>query len=139
MTTSQTTPAKKRKAPSKAAPKASAPKAAAKKKIFSTDILFTAEPIHGQEPTPPFIWVDYPQEGEKLLGPTYVIRLGIGGADSVEIAIDKGPWQPCRFTAGYWWYDWDNIAQGKHTLVARMKTSDGKTYRTPPRSCAFKP
>ena len=87
------------------------------------ETLFTKEPNPFQTPTAPYIWIDFPTQSETLRGPAYNVRLGVGGADLVEISIDKSPWLPCRLTSGYWWYDWTNIAPGKHTLVARMRTA----------------
>jgi hypothetical protein len=102
------------------------------------EVLFKEQPNPYHKPQPPFIWIDHPQQNERLRGPVYVIRLGVGGADSVEIAIDQAPWQKCRQTSGYWWFDWSAIAPGKHTLVARMKTADSRWYKTPPRTCDYK-
>jgi hypothetical protein len=99
------------------------------------EILFTQEPNPFKAAEPPFIWIDFPAQNETLQGPDYHVRLGVGGADLVEISIDKSPWLPCRLTSGYWWYDWSNIAPGKHALVARMRTSDNRWFKTPPRAC----
>jgi hypothetical protein len=63
----------------------------------------------------------------------------VGGAQHTELSIDGGVWQNCRLTSGYWWYDWSGIQPGRHTLVARMRTSDGRWYRTPPRTCERRP
>jgi hypothetical protein len=103
------------------------------------EILFTQEPNPYRQPAPPFIWIDFPIQNEVLRAPTYVIRLGVGGTDLVEISIDKSPWLPCRLTSGYWWYDWATIARGKHTLVARMRTPDGRWFKTPLRQCDYRP
>lgn len=103
------------------------------------EILFTQEPNPHRQPEPPYIWIDYPQQAEVLRGPQYVIRLGVGGADLVEISLDKGAWLPCRLTAGYWWYDWSAITPGAHTLVARMRTPDGRWFKTPLRACEYRP
>lgn len=103
------------------------------------EILFKDLPNPFQTPIPPYIWIDHPQDGERLQGPVYVIRLGVGGADAVELSVDKGPWAECRLTSGYWWYDWEGIAPGKHTLVARMRAPDGRWFRTPPCRLEYKP
>ena len=95
--------------------------------------LFSQEPNPFQSPEPPYIWIDHPSQNEVLTWPSYNVRLGVGGADLVEISIDKSPWLPCRLTSGYWWYDWSDITSGKHTLVARMRTSGNRWYKTPPR------
>ena len=122
----------------KAARKASGFARAIKRAVTSDaaeEILFTDEPNPFRQPVSPYIWIDHPTQNEKLQASTYVIRLGVGGADAVEISFDKGNWLPCRYASGYWWYDWNNISTGKHTLVARMHTSDGRWYKTPPRNC----
>src|ERR1039457_5616322 len=92
------------------------------------EIQFTDEPNPFKAPAAPYIWIDHPTQNEILLGPQYNIRLGVGGADLVEISIDKSPWLPCRLASGYWWYDWSKIARGKHQLVARMRASDGRWF-----------
>ncbi|MFA5976243.1 MAG: hypothetical protein WC859_08800 [Elusimicrobiota bacterium] len=127
-------------------------KATARKSVVSTgrasvskaasapvEILFKELPNPFQTAEPPYIWIDHPQQKEMLSGPTYVIRLGVGGAETVELSIDKGNWLPCRLTSGYWWFDWHAITPGKHTLVARMRTPEGTWYKTPPRSCDYRP
>src|SRR5688500_4716783 len=96
-----------------------------------SEILFTVEADPSKTPQPPYIWIDHPQQGERLLGPVYVVRLGVGGAEQVEICVDGGVWQPCRLTSGYWWFDWSKIRPGRHTLTARMQTTDGRWFRTP--------
>jgi hypothetical protein len=111
--------------------------AAAGPVVTPTEILFKELPNPYKPAQPPFIWIDHPQQNERLQGPTYVIRLGVGGADAVELSIDKASWTPCRLTSGYWWFDWENIARGKHTLIARMRTSSGTWYRTPPRTVEY--
>jgi hypothetical protein len=102
------------------------------------ETLFEQEPNPFRAAVPPFIWIDFPTQSETLFAPTYVIRLGVGGADLVEISIDKSPWLPCRLTSGYWWYDWSAIAPGKHQLVARMRTSGNQWFKTPPRLCTYR-
>src|ERR1019366_449379 len=94
------------------------------------ETLFTQEPNPFKAPVAPYIWIDYPVQNETLTGPHYNVRLGVGGANLVEISIDKGPWLPCRLTSGYWWYDWSQIALGKHTLVARIRTPDNQWFKT---------
>jgi hypothetical protein len=116
----------------------SAAKAATVRVRGPVEILFTQEPNPYRQPEPPYIWIDFPTQLEALLAPAYVVRLGVGGADLVEISIDKSAWLPCRLTSGYWWYDWSNIAHGKHTLVARMRTPDGRWFKTPLRQCEFR-
>ena len=101
----------------------------------SVEILFTEEPNPAKTPIPPYVWIDYPTEDAQLEGPTYVVRLGVGGADAVEISIDQSPWLPCRFASGYWWYDWAHVAPGEHTLVSRIRTSDNRWFKTPARRC----
>lgn len=103
------------------------------------EILFDQLPNPYHPPVAPYVWIDYPEQNERLLGPIYNIRMGIGGAEQADIAIDGGSWQACELRSGYWWYDWTNIQPGKHTLVARMRTADGRWYRTPVRNCEYRP
>lgn len=127
-------PAAKRKTASRqpAAKRPTAPRSG------PTEILFAEEPNPFHPPIPPYIWIDYPQPGERLLNRGYVVRLGVGGAETVQISIDKEPWLPCRLTSGYWWYDWSGYGRGKHTLAARMRAGDGRWFKTPPRICEYR-
>jgi hypothetical protein len=129
------TDAPKRKSARKTQASRTAPKRAAAAR--PEEILFEELPNPLRTPQPPYVWIDFPTEGERLSAPTYVIRLGAGGADSVELSINKGPWRHCRLTSGYWWYDWADIPRGKHTLVARIHTPQGAWYRTPPRKLHY--
>lgn len=136
--TSTSTKGRKTKSPRKTSGVASA-RSAAPSSAAPAEILFEELPNPFHQPVPPYIWIDFPEQGERLLGPIYNIRLGVGGADQVEISIDDGVWQDCRLTSGYWWYDWSAIRPGRHTLVARMRTADGRWYRTPNRNCEYRP
>jgi hypothetical protein len=99
--------------------------------------LYDTQPNPYHPPVAPYLWIDYPQQQETLHAPDYVIRLGIGGAEAVELSIDDGDWQACRANSGYWWHDWANISTGPHKLVARMRTPEGIWYRTPSRDCYY--
>jgi hypothetical protein len=107
-------------------------KAAAPKPVYA-ETVYDQLPNPYHAPVAPYLWIDHPQQKEMLHAAEYVIRLGIGGAELVELSIDNGEWQRCRSNSGYWWYDWNSIAPGEHTLVARMKTFDGAWFRTPER------
>lgn len=136
--TAEAAPSKASKRKTRKAPiKSSAAKPAAPS--GPSEILFKELPNPYQTPEPPFIWIDFPQQSERLFEATYVVRLGVGGAEQVEISIDNGPWLDCRLTSGYRWFDWNGIEPGKHTLVARMRTSDGRVFRTPARACEYRP
>lgn len=128
----------KKKTSRKASSRSSSSKPVPVRHTGPIEILFTQEPTPHREPQPPYIWIDFPTQSENLTSPTYVIRLGVGGADLVEISIDKGPWVPCRLTSGYWWYDWAAIAPGSHTMAARMRTPDGRWFKTPIRQCDYR-
>ncbi len=117
----------------------SAPKRVVSRRPAIVEILFTTEANPFREPIPPYVWIDYPTESEILRAPAYAIRLGVGGADLVEISINKGAWLPCRLTSGYWWYDWTLKSPGKQTLVVRMRATDGRWFKTPTRTCQYRP
>ena len=46
----------------------------------SGEIVFADLPNPYHKPQPPFIWIDHPQEQERLSGPVSVVRLGVGVA-----------------------------------------------------------
>ena len=77
--------------------------------------------------------VDYPQADEVVTSPDYTIRIGAIEATHVEVSIDETPWQPCRFSAGYWWYDWSGYLPGKHQVMAQAHTEDGQSVASRPR------
>ena len=74
----------------------------------------------------PAIVIDYPKTGERINSNHYSIRIGTTQGNWVEISINKGSWQKCRESNGYFWYDWYGAQPGKHILVARLKSSDEK-------------
>src|SRR5262245_37882611 len=80
---------KARKGSSARAQMAAASRSLGSRASGPVETLFTQEPDTSKEPIPPYIWIDFPTEREVLLGPLYNIRLGVGGADLVEISIDK--------------------------------------------------
>ena len=131
----------KRKAKGKSATSSSGTlrSAARRSAAEPVEIIFKDQPNPHQTPQPPYILIDHPQQNERLRGSVYVVRLGVGGAETVEISIDGEPWRPCRLTSGYWWFDWSGIRLGKHTLTARMRTFDGRIFRTPTRTCDYRP
>jgi len=114
-------------------------RSAAGPRMAPGETVFQDLPSPYHAPVAPYIWIDHPQQNERLRAPIYVIRIGVGGARHVEISLDDGSWQNCRLNSGYWWYDWSAIPPGKHTLVARMWTQDGRAWRTPPRTCEYRP
>ena len=78
--------------------------------------------------------LDYPRQDEKITSPVYVFRIGTSGdAERVELSINKGPWQPCRHAAGYWWYDWSGYLKGRHQAVVRTWTKSGQEVASAPR------
>jgi len=78
--------------------------------------------------------LDHPQQGEKITAPAYTFRIGTSGdITQVEISIDQGPWQTCRHSVGYWWYDWSSYLVGRHQAVARAKAKDGQMITLEPR------
>ncbi|MBU2574884.1 MAG: hypothetical protein KKH28_12485 [Elusimicrobia bacterium] len=71
--------------------------------------------------------LDHPQQGEKITAPHYTFRVGtFGDIKRVEISINKGPWQACRHSVGYWWYDWSGYKGGRYQAVVKAWTKDGQ-------------
>ena len=73
--------------------------------------------------------IDYPQEKETISCPEYTIRVGPVNSSVVEVSIDGGEWNICRFAEGYWWFDWANYPAGKHKITARVRSDKGKTLK----------
>jgi len=77
--------------------------------------------------------LDHPQQGEKITSPQYTFRVGaVGDMERVEISVNEGPWQVCRYSVGYWWYDWSGYAAGRYQAAARARTRDGRLLTTDP-------
>jgi len=73
--------------------------------------------------------VDFPQEGESVSSPHYTFRIRAAlNAEKVEVCVDGSPWQLCRYSAGFWWYDWAGYSAGEHELVARILPFDSRNY-----------
>ncbi len=86
-----------------------------------------------------YVVVDHPQEGEIISGLHYAIRIGASDNGSVEIAFDCGEWQPCRASAGYWWFDWGYFTPGIHKIAVRLRDAEGGTIKkTPAVKCEVK-
>src|SRR5262245_44207967 len=78
--------------------------------------------------------LDYPRHNEKIKSKHYSFRIGVPGlVKIVEIAINRGPWQACRHSVGYWWYDWSGYKPGKYQAVIRAQTAEGERIFSEPR------
>ena len=79
------------------------------------------------------VTLDYPVNAEKITAPGYTLRAGtVGDAERVEISIDQGDWRPCRYSVGYWWYDWGGYAEGRHRAEVRACLKNGRTLTDGP-------
>lgn len=76
-----------------------------------------------------YVVIDYPTQSEVINSSDYTIRIGAPEDFSVEISINYGDWQSCRYSVGFWWFDWGNYNQGLHNIVARIKNSKGKVIK----------
>ncbi|MDD5210566.1 MAG: hypothetical protein PHV36_14345 [Elusimicrobiales bacterium] len=93
-----------------------------------TEIAKTKEAV---KPAGARAMLDHPQQGEKITAPQYTFRIGtIGDIELVAISINNGPWQPCRNSSGYWWYDWAGYTAGKYQAEAKAQTKDGRVFTT---------
>src|SRR5438270_5168402 len=73
--------------------------------------------------------VDFPQEGERISSSHYTFRIRAPlNAEKVEVCIDGSPWQLCRYSASFWWYDWSGYSAGEHELVARILPFDSRNH-----------
>lgn len=104
-------------------------KAGASKKTKTTALKQTVKPPRE------YIVIDFPREGEIIYNTSYCIRLGVGENTHVEISINGGPWKSCRYSVGFWWFDWSGYGSGRNTIVARVLTPSGNLLQTPSRTC----
>ncbi len=80
--------------------------------------------------------IEYPRENEKVMPGHYAVRVTGYPGDQVQLSINKGEFQDCRFGAGHFWFDWYPVKSGKYTLVARLKKGGkGKAVSSTPRVC----
>lgn len=70
--------------------------------------------------------IDYPGAGETVAGPEYAVRICAAGAEQVEVSIDHGRWMPCRFAAGFWWFDWSGYGSGIHQIRTQVYAEGGR-------------
>ena len=78
--------------------------------------------------------IEYPQQGESVVSPTYTMRVAAPAAvEALDLSIDQGPWLPCRKDVGYWWYDWSDYADGQHEIIARVRGHNGRWRMSAPR------
>ncbi len=88
--------------------------------------------------------IDYPKENEVITSLHYAIRITSSENSNVEISINNGPWNPCRYSHDgsgnwYWWFDWSNYVKGPHKLIARVKNANGRVIKKSEiRSCIIK-
>jgi hypothetical protein len=82
-----------------------------------------------------YVEIDYPTNMETITSRYYGIRIGTSPCDRVDISIDDQPWQTCRHSVGYWWYDWTNYTPGTHQMVARLSTRTGEYLISKRRRC----
>ncbi|MDR1243783.1 MAG: hypothetical protein LBJ79_01135 [Endomicrobium sp.] len=83
-----------------------------------------------------YIVIDYPVESEAISSCHYAVRVGASGDGYVELSFNNGEWVPCRFSSGYWWFDWTCFAPGEHLISARLVNSAGNVIlQTQNRKC----
>ncbi|HAH31028.1 MAG TPA: transaldolase [Elusimicrobia bacterium] len=82
-----------------------------------------------------YVVIDHPKTLENITSRHYSVRIGAHVCSGVDISIDDQPWQSCRHSVGYWWYDWNNFTPGTHQLVARMHKKNGEYLVSKRRRC----
>lgn len=114
----------KKTQPEIAAEKVLAPKKPAARKRAAK----TTRPLDQDvQPAQTFLMLDFPQPDETVVSPTYTLRFTVPeNTPYVEVSVNDGAWQPCRFAVGHWWFDWADYSAGKHTVRARTTTFDGQ-------------
>ena len=85
--------------------------------------------------TSEYVLIDHPKNLETITSRDYSVRIAASAAISLDISIDDAPWQGCRHSVGYWWFDWTNFTPGTHQLVARMHMKNGEYLISKRRRC----
>ncbi|MCM2267213.1 MAG: hypothetical protein NDI60_05485 [Elusimicrobiales bacterium] len=97
----------------------------------NTNKTAKTQPIATEE----YVVVDYPKNLETITSRHYSVRIGSSDCTGVDISVNDQPWQPCRHSVGYWWFDWNNFQPGTHQLVARMHKRNGEYLISKRRRC----
>jgi transaldolase/glucose-6-phosphate isomerase len=82
-----------------------------------------------------YVLIDYPKNLENITTRNYSVRIAASAAAGMDISINDAPWQGCRHSVGYWWFDWTNFTPGTHQLVARMHKTNGEYLISKRRRC----
>ena len=82
-----------------------------------------------------YVLIDYPKNLENITARNYSVRIAATTATGLDISIDDQPWQGCRHSVGYWWFDWTNFTPGTHQLVARIRMPNGEYLVSKRRRC----
>ncbi|MDR1952419.1 MAG: hypothetical protein LBQ37_02750 [Elusimicrobiota bacterium] len=96
-------------------------------RLFGADEKNDGEINISKEHPNAYLTIDYPIENEIISGLSYVLRIGASNDGYVEISINDGEWNPCRFSYGYWWFDWGYFKPGNYRIKARMADVNGNT------------
>ncbi|MDR2436629.1 MAG: hypothetical protein LBD17_00945 [Endomicrobium sp.] len=72
-----------------------------------------------------YVVIDYPNEKEIISGIHYALRIGASSDGYAEISFNDGEWLPCRFSGGYWWFDWMDFIPGHYSVSARLVSHGG--------------
>ncbi len=88
----------------------------------------------------PYVVIDYPQENETITSPAYTIRIGANAStNNARVKIDTGDWSQCRWSAGYWWFDWSSYPAGPHQIIAEGWNEVGQRSETSVRHTTYQP
>lgn len=75
------------------------------------------------------VHIDYPRTDETVTTPHYTFRISApAGSDveGVEVSVDGNNYRPCRYSGGYWWFDWTDYDSRPHRVVAKLQSMSGE-------------
>ena len=82
------------------------------------------------------VFVEFPRENEMIMPVThYGIRVASPSGTRVEISINGGTWNVCRFDTGHYWFDWFPTKPGAQKISARARLNDGPWTTTKDLTC----
>ena len=81
------------------------------------------------------VQIDFPLDGEKIKQGHYAVRLTALEATEAEVAINRAAWQPCRGSAGFFWYDFWPEPHEIYQISARARFGDSEWVLSVDRYC----
>lgn len=97
-----------------------------------------SESLETEGKNPPnagMVTIDHPGKNEKINPGHYAVRISADPDVVVELSINGGEWAACRYSSGYYWFDWVPGEAGSYELTARAHANNSKPKKSECREC----